>query len=128
MPLLAFTHSRTVSPGVSTSAAVALPALIRKLQCCSETCASPTTRPRQPAASISCQALWPPDSSIGGLANVLPPVRDRIGWLPSRAAWISRSEEHTSELQSLMRISYAVFCLTKNIYSFMHHIMHDMLL
>src|SRR3546814_5484345 len=34
-----------------------------------------------------------------------------------------RSEEHTSELQSLMRISYAVFCLkkkkhTKNIYSF----------
>src|SRR3546814_2419227 len=26
--------------------------------------------------------------------------------------WI-RSEEHTSELQSLMRISYAVFCLTK---------------
>src|SRR3546814_6878452 len=25
----------------------------------------------------------------------------------------SRSEEHTSELQSLMRISYAVFCLTK---------------
>src|SRR3546814_16248281 len=26
----------------------------------------------------------------------------------------ARSEEHTSELQSLMRISYAVFCLTKN--------------
>src|SRR3546814_6509546 len=26
---------------------------------------------------------------------------------------IRRSEEHTSELQSLMRISYAVFCLTK---------------
>src|SRR3546814_9669211 len=26
----------------------------------------------------------------------------------------SRSEEHTSELQSLMRISYAVFCLKKN--------------
>src|SRR3546814_5442400 len=26
-----------------------------------------------------------------------------------------RSEEHTSELQSLMRISYAVFCLKKNI-------------
>src|SRR3546814_8111080 len=29
------------------------------------------------------------------------------------AAWIDRSEEHTSELQSLMRISYAVFCLKK---------------
>src|SRR3546814_5296083 len=27
--------------------------------------------------------------------------------------WPSRSEEHTSELQSLMRISYAVFCLKK---------------
>src|SRR3546814_2267742 len=32
-------------------------------------------------------------------------------WLAARAA---RSEEHTSELQSLMRISYAVFCLKKN--------------
>src|SRR3546814_8347577 len=28
-----------------------------------------------------------------------------------------RSEEHTSELQSLMRISYAVFCLKKNTYN-----------
>src|SRR3546814_8042442 len=28
---------------------------------------------------------------------------------------VSRSEEHTSELQSLMRISYAVFCLQKKI-------------
>src|SRR3546814_7088929 len=28
---------------------------------------------------------------------------------------VPRSEEHTSELQSLMRISYAVFCLTKKI-------------
>src|SRR3546814_8070590 len=30
-----------------------------------------------------------------------------------RSIGVSRSEEHTSELQSLMRISYAVFCLTK---------------
>src|SRR3546814_6341617 len=30
-------------------------------------------------------------------------------------AGIERSEEHTSELQSLMRISYAVFCLKKKI-------------
>src|SRR3546814_4713829 len=29
----------------------------------------------------------------------------------------SRSEEHTSELQSLMRISYAVFCLKKKNYN-----------
>src|SRR3546814_15874356 len=28
-------------------------------------------------------------------------------------AFVERSEEHTSELQSLMRISYAVFCLKK---------------
>src|SRR3546814_1729625 len=30
-----------------------------------------------------------------------------------RSRSVHRSEEHTSELQSLMRISYAVFCLTK---------------
>src|SRR3546814_2295944 len=30
-----------------------------------------------------------------------------------RAAMAARSEEHTSELQSLMRISYAVFCMKK---------------
>src|SRR3546814_7490269 len=35
---------------------------------------------------------------------------------PRTAPCVStRSEEHTSELQSLMRISYAVFCLNKNI-------------
>src|SRR3546814_3139065 len=32
---------------------------------------------------------------------------------PHRLAHAGRSEEHTSELQSLMRISYAVFCLKK---------------
>src|SRR3546814_6897226 len=31
----------------------------------------------------------------------------------ARPARLTRSEEHTSELQSLMRISYAVFCLKK---------------
>src|SRR3546814_3651194 len=40
--------------------------------------------------------------------------------LPSR-----RSEEHTSELQSLMRISYAVFCLKKKIYNSQHTIIND---
>src|SRR3546814_3641059 len=34
---------------------------------------------------------------------------------PEGAATSLRSEEHTSELQSLMRISYAVFCLKKKI-------------
>src|SRR3546814_2916726 len=33
--------------------------------------------------------------------------------LPRLARFRARSEEHTSELQSLMRISYAVFCLKK---------------
>src|SRR3546814_2715877 len=32
---------------------------------------------------------------------------------PHRSGMPARSEEHTSELQSLMRISYAVFCLKK---------------
>src|SRR3546814_4197592 len=47
----------------------------------------------------------------------LPPARrrhhapDRAGGAERRAG--GRSEEHTSELQSLMRISYAVFCLKK---------------
>src|SRR3546814_3177705 len=35
-------------------------------------------------------------------------------------AGFSRSEEHTSELQSLMRISYAVFCLKKKTYTDYH--------
>src|SRR3546814_4377766 len=34
-------------------------------------------------------------------------------WLARDGATVERSEEHTSELQSLMRISYAVFCLKK---------------
>src|SRR3546814_2959329 len=38
----------------------------------------------------------------------------RMGWRMAIAAPArTRSEEHTSELQSLMRISYAVFCLKK---------------
>src|SRR3546814_10797720 len=37
-------------------------------------------------------------------------ARQGVGW---KEACRSRSEEHTSELQSLMRISYAVFCLKK---------------
>src|SRR3546814_6027084 len=35
--------------------------------------------------------------------------------MKARELRAARSEEHTSELQSLMRISYAVFCLKKNI-------------
>src|SRR3546814_1042102 len=41
-------------------------------------------------------------------------VRHHVGTgVDERIARDTRSEEHTSELQSLMRISYAVFCLKK---------------
>src|SRR3546814_4998617 len=43
--------------------------------------------------------------AYGGLAQVAPKL--------AAATILARSEEHTSELQSLMRISYAVFCLKK---------------
>src|SRR3546814_4010369 len=39
--------------------------------------------------------------------------RHRPGLCAGNAVATRRSEEHTSELQSLMRISYAVFCLNK---------------
>src|SRR3546814_2742443 len=42
----------------------------------------------------------------------LCPVRAGVGRRPARR-YEQRSEEHTSELPSLMRISYAVFCLKK---------------
>src|SRR3546814_7348351 len=41
------------------------------------------------------------------------PLSPRSTPPPSCACIDCRSEEHTSELQSLMRISYAVFCLKK---------------
>src|SRR3546814_3624398 len=42
------------------------------------------------------------------------------GWAEKTS--YTRSEEHTSELQSLMRISYAVFCLKKKKHRTMHYI------
>src|SRR3546814_5660496 len=56
--------------------------------------------------SISRHASWLLHATSawqepGGAQGALQPALD------------SRSEEHTSELQSLMRISYAVFCLKK---------------
>src|SRR3546814_9677035 len=38
---------------------------------------------------------------------------EKFGGLGIIAAMVARSEEHTSDLQSLMRSSYAVFCLNK---------------
>src|SRR3546814_3060187 len=46
------------------------------------------------------------DAGLVAVEHFLRAFADKIG---------DRSEEHTSELQSLMRISYAVFCLKKKI-------------
>src|SRR3546814_4002509 len=57
---------------------------------------------------------------LAGRGSFRPLQIGRVGWLAVlalqrnlayRGAPEARSEEHTSELQSLMRISYAVFCL-----------------
>src|SRR3546814_2810963 len=50
-------------------------------------------------------------STIAALGKTL--LVDMRGERGSRSWLGTRSEEHTSELQSLMRISYAVFCLKK---------------
>src|SRR3546814_1807375 len=42
-----------------------------------------------------------------------PLIQERLSGCLLRSREQGRSEEHTSELQSLMRISYAVFCLKK---------------
>src|SRR3546814_1470780 len=47
------------------------------------------------------------------VCDVVPVMRDP-----------GRSEEHTSELQSLMRISYAVFCLKKKNTAHRHRVIH----
>src|SRR3546814_3295153 len=60
-----------------------------------------------------------PNSYIGFLINRAGPTIALL-WACAGAA-IARSEEHTSELQSLMRTSYAVFCLKKNTHRTNHH-------
>src|SRR3546814_986979 len=49
----------------------------------------------------------------GGRCRILRSAVRAGGRVPQRGVARCRSEEHTSELQSLMRISYAVFCLKK---------------
>src|SRR3546814_9912907 len=69
--------------------------------------------------AVAIYALWYRHQEALRLGN------DLIEAVPARLADLvprpTRSEEHTSELQSLMRISYALFCLKKKI----SHIMHD---
>src|SRR3546814_10033898 len=47
-------------------------------------------------------------SKVAALSGSQAPIFQK--WRPT-LIWLRRSDEHTSELQSLMRISYAVFCL-----------------
>src|SRR3546814_11259568 len=80
---------------------------------------------RRPPRSTRTDTLFPyttlfrSSQLIGGMTMGLSmalhehSVRDpRFGHIVTRD-FATRSEEHTSELQSLMRISYAVFCLKK---------------
>src|SRR3546814_17522368 len=64
-----------------------------------------STAPRSFPAAALCRDCASLLSLTVAPLHKLPPFR--------RPPWGRRSEEHTSELQSLMRISYAVFCLNK---------------
>src|SRR3546814_7562708 len=80
---------------------------------------------RRPPRSTRTDTLFPYTTLFrsrrggGGADRPLPrrPAEEAgvrvLGPRPGPAADGQRSEEHTSELQSLMRISYAVFCLKK---------------
>src|SRR3546814_9708048 len=78
-----------------------------------------------PSRSKSARA-----SLSGGKIGVGPSPRATGGRGTARttvaagAVHSRRSEEHTSELQSLMRISYAVFCLKKKNTRIQQHILH----
>src|SRR3546814_3019038 len=79
--------------------------------------------PENGRANLRLRQQHPPDGPGRGRRKCLRLPRLRPGVYPSAVLpWhrsvplgraVGRSEEHTSELQSLMRISYAVFCLTK---------------
>src|SRR3546814_3746140 len=74
------------------------------------TCAAPTRR------HIFMQTVLPDSLSNAETTNPdLFEITPTSLWLEdySQLRVLFRSEEHTSELQSLMRISYAVFCLKK---------------
>src|SRR3546814_7824925 len=70
--------------------------------------------PGQGESSAQTNVLWGAFNFVVGYA-----LAWRVGHFDAAQAWqlaaisAGRSEEHTSELQSLMRISYAVFCLKK---------------
>src|SRR3546814_3128974 len=74
-------------------------------------------------ASIGLDQLAASGGTIGtskGIAAI-PSSRSASASSGEAWPWIRRSEEHTSELQSLMRISYAVFCLKKKKHTHYHN-------
>src|SRR3546814_4464135 len=85
----------------------------------SDVCSSDLGQPAASAAAVSPPAtekasgkLEAPNTATGPIGRCRRRRSGRgSGWRSGSA--LSRSEEHTSELQSLMRISYAVFCLKK---------------
>src|SRR3546814_5810141 len=62
------------------------------------------------AASAGVHAVETFTTAVSGISHA---IHRNIDWRLFFRLLIPRSDEHTSELQSLMRISYAVFCLTK---------------
>src|SRR3546814_7312717 len=57
------------------------------------------------------RSAWKAAGEAGLLGIAMPEAYGGLGLDRRFVAVMIRSEEHTSELQSLMRISYAVFCL-----------------
>src|SRR3546814_9224422 len=68
-----------------------------------------------PSIARSPRSFTPSEKIVGNMIDMkkLVSVSAATATMPGANAAITRSEEHTSELQSLMRISYAVFCLKK---------------
>src|SRR3546814_2536939 len=71
------------------------------------------SRPRQGRSWLLLSRFWRSLCSISESTASIWWERSRKACRPLRCLPPIRSEEHTSELQSLMRISYAVFCLKK---------------
>src|SRR3546814_4980912 len=66
--------------------------------------------------SVAVPAVCQPGDALVWLGGILHGAGANVSDAPRRGIIVSdclRSDEHTSELPSLMRISYAVFCLKK---------------
>src|SRR3546814_2901615 len=100
----------------STVAGIPIPDLIAQGRSTQERIDAIVQRTRSGGGEIvgllkTGSAYYAPATS--GIAMAEAYLNDQKRLLPCAAHVEGRSEEHTSELQSLMRISYAVFCLKK---------------